>query len=456
MEPFAKLLRARILVVDDEESMRAAVQAALVRSGARVETADNAGEARRLLARGGFDAAVIDIKLGDGDGLKLLAELREAQPELVVIIITAHASVEKAVEALRHGASDFLTKPFSPDQIRAAVNRSIHHRRLSEDSRRLRAEVRERHIGAPFPSRHPAMRALDGLIEKAAPTDSTILLLGENGVGKEVYALRIHELSRRQAEPFVVVNCAAMPEGLIESEIFGHTKGAFTGAAAERRGAVQFAAGGTLFLDEIGDMPLSLQPKLLRVLETGEIRPLGSDQILHADVRVIAATNKKIEADVGAGRFREDLFYRLNVISIRLPPLRDRREDILPLAEEFIRKIAKEMKCPAKRMSEDAAAVLTAYPWPGNIRELKNAIERAMILCEGDTLSSLDLALPAPTRHPLEENPAVVRPMDDLEHLAIENALRTHGGHKAKTAKALGISTATLWRKMKEYRIEAI
>lgn len=453
MEPFSALRQARILVVDDEESMRTAVRTALGRRGAEVEITGSIEDARQILSTSAFDAAVIDIKLGDGDGLKLLAEMRESQSDPVVVIITAHASVEKAVEALRHDAADFLTKPFSPDQIRAAVDRAIRHRRMSEDSRRLRTEVRERHIGAPFRSRAPVMREVDRLIQKAAPADSTVLLLGENGVGKEVYALHIHESSRRRSEPFVVVNCAAMPEPLIESEVFGHTKGAFTGASADRRGAVQFAAGGTLFLDEIGDLPLLIQPKFLRMIEAGEIRPLGSDRTLRVDVRLIAATNKDIEAEVRAGRFREDLFFRLNVIPVRLPPLRERLEDILPLAEEFIRKFSREMKRPVKQLSEDASAMLSAYPWPGNIRELRNSIERAMILCEGAVISASDFALTAPSRRP--ETSGAVQSMDDLERSAIETALRLHGGHKAKTAKSLGISSATLWRKMKAYRIDA-
>ncbi|MBI4178431.1 sigma-54-dependent Fis family transcriptional regulator [bacterium] len=411
-----------------------------------MDEAETLGEARRLIALGGYDAMALDVKLGTENGMELLAEVRQKLPDLGVVIITAFATIDVAIEALRGGAADFLIKPFSPDQIRTAVGRTIRYRRLQDETRRLRREVVDRWIGRPVRSASAAITEIESVIEKAAPTKATVLLQGESGTGKEVYARYIHEKSPRAEGPFVKVNCAALPENLIESELFGHTRGAFTGATQERRGAFQAATGGTLFLDEIGDMPLGLQAKLLGAVESSEFRRLGADRPVAVDTRILAATNADLEALSRAGKFRPDLFFRLNVISIRLPPLRERPEDIQKLTGEFLDRFSRETTRPPKRLEPAAVDALRAYSWPGNIRELKNVIEQAVILADGDTIRAADLSLRQ--ADPLTR-PASIRSLEEIERQAIETALKAFGGNRSKASEALGISPATLWRKMR-------
>ena len=455
--------RSRILVVDDEPRMAEAVATALRRSGHACRVATRGDEALALFRQHGADLVVTDLRMPGLDGLKLLATLRNDAPDLPVILITAYGDVRTAVEAMREGAFDYVTKPFDNDELRALVTRALELRCLRNENRGLRRAV---DAGLGLVAESDAMKSVLDLVARAAPSDATVLLTGETGTGKERIARRLHLASRRSDEPFVAVNCRAFAPGVLESELFGHEKGAFTGAETRRVGCVQRAEGGTLFLDEIGDVEPEFQAKLLRVLQEGEVQPVGGDEALRVDVRFVAATHRDLRQEVAEGRFREDLYFRLAVIPIHLPPLRDRSEDILPLARHFLDRMGQAGSGRAgsvRALSEEAAAVLEQHPWPGNVRELENAMERAAVLARGDVVEAEDLWLDETTTR--SKTPAGSAPssetksatlQDTLDAAAAERiraALETHDGRRNEAAEELGVDRSTLFRMTKRLGI---
>ena len=438
---------ARILVVDDEEGVREFLAEALEDDGHVVTRAGDGREAAETIRAQAFDLLITDLKMPGLDGMELLRLVRAEQPEIEVIVLTAHGSVETAVEAMKQGAFDYLQKPIdSPAELRLLASRALERRALVALRDR---SARETPSLPPLGYGDPAMRPIVEAVEKVARTNATVLLLGESGTGKEVAARTVHARSGRSRGPFVAVSCAAVPEGLLESELFGHEKGAFTGAAATRRGRIELAEGGTLFLDEIGELKLELQSKLLRVLQERRFERVGGARTFQADVRWIAATNRDLEQMLADGRFREDLYHRLAVFPIRMPPLRERPSDILPLAETLLARIGRELGRPGLRLSAEAASRVAAARWPGNVRELANALERAAILADSPELRALDLGIAAPPGPDAEE----VGSLDRAERDAIVRALAETGGNRRKAAARLGIGLRTLYDKLKRYRI---
>jgi len=442
--------RFKLLVVEDDREMLDLLAEHLQGEGYLVTAAPSGGAALAELRRQTFDVVLTDLRMPDVDGMEVLRACREVQPETRVILVTAFGTVETAIRAIREGAFDYTTKPFRLEEISLLVAKALDDRRLRSEFQRLRQEVEGRYRFENLLGRSPAMQAVFALIRQAAPSDMGVLILGESGTGKELVAKALHYNSPRARRPFVPVNCAAMPAGLLESELFGHLKGAFTGAVGTRRGLLREAEGGTLFLDEIGDMAPELQAKLLRAIEDKGVRPVGSDETVAVDVRVMAATNRDLRARIQAGQFREDLYYRLAVLPIQLPPLRERREDIPLLAEHFLRQAAAAAGREIRGFAPDALAALLRHPWPGNVRELENVILRAVALTGGvDTIRPeallLDLGGPAPA-DPL----AALRGRPTLDALArdyVALVLRESGGDKAKAAEILGISKRTLYRR---------
>lgn len=433
----------RILVVDDEPGLRAFVATALRRDGHEVTVASTGDEALNLLARSSFALVVTDLRMPGRDGLAVLDQVRAEHPETEVIVLTAHGTVDVAVDAMKRGAFDFLQKPVSsPGELRAVVTRALERHDL-----RARVEGARRADGLALTWGAPAMAPVVDALHKVAPTHATVLLLGASGVGKEVAARAVHTWSDRAEGPFVAVNCATLSPTLLESELFGHERGAFTGATARRRGKVELADGGTFFLDEVGELDLGLQARLLRVLQERAFERVGGEQTVHVDVRWVAATNRDLERRVREGSFREDLWYRLSVFPIRLPPLRERREDIPALAATLLTRVGASLGRPGLRLAQDAVAALQAAPWPGNVRELANTLERAAILAEGDELGAADLRLPgAPS--------PVARPtsLAEAEEAAIRAALDAVGGNRRKAAEILGIGERTLYEKLRGWR----
>ena len=434
-----------VLVVDDEAGMRSFLARALAPRCGAVALAADVEQARTLMERQHFDLIVLDIALPGKSGIEWLHELREQGVGIDVILITAFADLESAIDALRAGAADFILKPFRVDQIFNAMKNCFQRATLARENFVLRRELSSReHDGEPLVGDSPAMVGLRALLERVAPTPSTVLLQGESGTGKEVVARALHRLSTRRAKAFVPVNCAAIPSELIESELFGHVKGAFTGAAGSRNGLFYYANGGTLFLDEISELPLPMQSRLLRVLEERKLRPVGSEREVPVDVRVVAATNRDLAAAVKAGAFREDLYYRLAVVDIAVPPLRARAADIPALVAHFTRLLSQRLGVPPQEVSADTLAALSAYPWPGNVRELRNFIERSLIL-GGFAVDSLQ---------PLTTPPSVVSDafsLDEIERRHILSVLEACAGNKAEAARRLGISRKTLDRKCAEF-----
>ena len=374
-----------ILVVDDELSMRKFFEVTLKREKYTVLTAENVKTGLEAIEKHNFDLLLSDIKLGDGQGLELLASCKQKDPDIPVIMMTAYASPETAVEAMKLGAIDYLTKPFNVDEVRMVVRNNIRTRNLINENRALKSELsKKKETRLVYKSQR--MHKLFDALKRVARMDTTILVTGESGTGKELIMSTIHELSSRAGEPFVSVNCGALPETLFESELFGYEKGAFTGAEKQRQGLFESARGGTLFLDEIGEMPLKMQIKLLRVLQERKIRRVGGTEEISVDFRLLAATNRDLRKEVSEGNFREDLFYRINVIPIELPPLRERREDILPLLTFFVEKFCKKCGEPGKDLTEAALSAMEAYDWPGNVRELENTVERIVALTPDDTI----------------------------------------------------------------------
>jgi two-component system, NtrC family, response regulator AtoC len=451
---------ARLLVVDDEEGLRSfLVEVLEAADGVSAVTAAASGdEAMALLDRQAFDVVVTDLKMPGKDGLAVLAKVRAVEPDTQVILLTAHGTVETAVQAMKAGAFDYLQKPLgSPAELRVVVARALERRQLlaaREGATRAAAEATP-----PLGHGDPAMARVADAIARVARTEATVLLLGETGTGKEVAARTIHAASPRAGGPFVAINCAALSESLLESELFGHEKGAFTGAHAQRRGRLELCEGGTFFLDEVGELRPDLQAKLLRVLQERRFERVGGTRTLHADVRWVAATNRDLTAMMAAGGFREDLYHRLAVFPIRLPPLRERRQDVLPLAEALLRRAAAELGRPPLALGAEAGALLARAELRGNIRELKNVLERAAILADGATVEAehiwLDPAPGAPAAAGTTGTPAPGEPADGtleaLERAAIQRALADSAGNRRQAAQRLGIGLRTLYEKLKRY-----
>ncbi len=431
----------RVLIVDDEKNLRESIASYLALEKIEVREAENGLSAQRILEEEAFDCIVLDLKMPGMSGLEFLSWLRDEGPSVPAVMISAFGNIEDAVKAMKLGASDYLVKPFDPDELVMRVNRAVTESRMKRQASIIPSPQSEE-------TESRLMKDIHKLADRAAPSDSTILITGESGTGKEVLARRIHEKSRRAAGPFIPINLGGIPENLVESELFGYEKGAFTGAERRKEGMFEFASGGTLFLDEVGDMPLHLQVKLLRVIQDRKIQRLGGTQVIPIDVRLVAATNKDLAAMVSEKSFREDLYYRLNVIHVKLPPLRDRREDIPLLVGSLMRKLSARAGKKISGISEEALSLLQVYSFPGNIRELENLVERAIILCEGDILAARDFSLPEGRR---PEREARQGTLAELEREAIRASLLRNEGRKIETANELGISRRTLLNKIKEY-----
>ena len=446
---------AAILLVDDEPSARATMALLLKKRGHRVSEAAEVGAAIKALAGTAFEVIVTDLRMPDGDGLDVLRAAKAHCPEADVILLTAYAGWESAKEAIQLGAFDYFEKGREPDELLHRIDRAVEDKALRRENENLRAQVRER-FGLPgmIASSAQMAQVLD-LVGRVAPTDATVLIRGESGTGKEVIAKALHHASPRAGGRFVAINCGALPETLLESEIFGHVKGAFTGAGTNKKGLFEEAHGGTLFLDEIGEMTPSLQVKLLRALQSGEVRPVGSTQTITVDARVVAATNRDLEPMIRQGIFREDLFYRLNVIPLVLPPLRERREDIPLLAELFLGRFA-QRQGRVLRLSAAAMERLFRYAWPGNVRELENAMERTAILARAETIEPGDLPPHVGAGLALGPAPALAaeQTLGEAERAHIIQILERYGWNHSRAAEALGIGRTTLWRKLKEYGVE--
>ena len=456
--------RARVLLVEDTASLAAVYAEYLRAAGHAAEHARTAEEALKLARAAPPDAVLLDLRLPDGDGMSVLRELRRESPDVAVVVMTAHGSVATAVEAMRSGAADFLVKPFAAERLAVTLANVL-------ERAALRREVRDLTAGRPrtafqgFVGAAPAMQAVYRVLETAAQSKATVFITGESGTGKELAAEAVHRLSPRHAGPFIAINCAAIPRDLIESEIFGHLRGAFTGAVADRIGAAQAADGGTLFLDELCEMDLSLQGKLLRFIQSGTFQPVGSTTARRTDVRFVCATNRDPLEEVKAGRFREDLYYRLHVVPVRLPPLRERGEDVIAIAEAMLARSATEEGKRFRGFAEGAKATLLGHRWPGNVRELENVVRTAVVLHDAEQVeaallprrapppaepSPVPVLLPVPaTRHEAQRgDPSrLIRPLAEIEREAIERAVLLCDGNIPKAAAYLGISPSTLYRK---------
>ena len=442
-------MKPRVVIVDDEERMAGVVAATLARVGYECEQCASGDAALAALEQHPADVVVTDWKMPGMDGLTLLRRLRARWPAMPVVLLTAYGSVPSAVAAMREGAFDYVTKPFDNDELRALVARALDMTRLERENRYLRQEVASRYAPETVVAESEASRKLLELVRRVAPSRASVLIQGESGTGKELVARLLHYWSDRVGHPFVAVNCKAFAEGVLESELFGHEKGAFTGAIAARPGCFERAAGGTLFLDEIGEISADFQAKLLRVLQDGELLPVGGTRPRRVDVRVVTATNRSLRDEITAGRFRDDLFYRLNVIPMQLAPLRERREDILPLARHFLARHAAES---GRRLvlTPEADEALAGHGWPGNVRELENAIERAVVLAHGERILPEDLLLEQGA--PAGEAPPEGTLQDSLDRAAaarIRSALEAAKGNRAEAARALGVDRTTLYRLMK-------
>ena len=456
-----KGLASSILVVDDDDAHRSMLRTMLRSWGFSVEEATDGDEAVDLVRERAFDAVLSDVRMARMDGIHALKAMLEYNPALPVVLMTAYSSVETAVDALRIGAYDYLVKPLDFDLLRETLEQCIERSQHSVENRELRRQLTEAGASQEIIGRSDALKRMLGFIETVAPTEATVLITGESGTGKELVARALHSSSARADKPLVTVNCAALTETLLESELFGHEKGAFTGADRRREGRFVQANGGTLFLDEIGEMPLQLQAKLLRALQQGEIQRVGSDVPITVDVRVIAATNRNLLREAQEKRFREDLFFRLNVISIEVPALRQRGDDIPLLAAYFLQRFAERNRKSIKGFSPQALDSMRRYRWPGNVRELENAVERAVILCCGDLVTPAELPdtvahAPEPAEAPEQQDAISLAGMalEDVERLAIEDTMRQTGDNKSEAARRLGITRATLHNKLRKYGLE--
>jgi DNA-binding NtrC family response regulator len=441
-----------ILVVDDEEPFRRLLKNELARKGYAVSVAADGGDALRLMRENPFDAILLDVVMPGVDGLSLMKKLKEDPSAPPIIVLTGKATVETAVEAMKNGAYDYLTKPYKLDELVIVVDRACEYGRLSVKNKLLEQELVRKESPFEFVGTSRQLTDILALIRKVAPTDSPVFIQGESGTGKELVANTVWHYSKRKDTPFIALNCASLSESLIESEIFGHEKGAFTSAYQLKHGLVEVADTGTLFLDEIGEMPIGLQAKLLRFLDSGEYRRVGGNKALTVDVRLIAATNKDLTAMIKKGTFREDLYYRLNVINITIPPLRERKEDIAALARHFLKQYAKKMGKSITGLKPDALDLLAGYHWPGNVRELENVVERAVILCETDLLGGEDLSVPSTAViNELGTNPS----LEEMEKNYILRVLKESNNNQSRASQLLGIDRKTLYLKLKKYGISA-
>jgi DNA-binding NtrC family response regulator len=453
-------VNARILIVEDERAIRLALSGLLRREGYDVSLASSGEEALSLFDEAGFDLVLTDLALGQGiDGLALLRRVKERRPETIVVMITAHGSEKIAVEAMKAGAEDYVPKPFDNDEIRLVIARALERTRLLREHRMLLDRVQRDFAFENLIGSGAAMRRVFETIQKVAETDLTVLIRGESGTGKELVAHALHNRSSRRTRPFVAVNCAAISRELVESELFGHEKGAFTGADQRRAGRFEAADGGTIFLDEIGDMAPETQAKVLRVLQERAFERVGGSKPIGVDVRVVAATHRDLEADVRSGRFREDLYYRLKVVQIDIPPLRERSEDLPRLVDRFLAQLAERLGRPQPAIDPAALARLARHPWPGNVRELRNVVEQAAVLASGPAIQEADLNLPgrgadgaAPAADaeglPFGEAKRVA--VEDFEKSYLLRALRENGGNISRTAEAIGMVRQSLQQKIRE------
>ncbi len=444
--------RTKILLIDDEAPSREALTLLLKSADYDVKSAGSGNEAFELLAEDGFDIIITDLFLPDLDGIDILKQVKSASPAMEVILITGHASAETAVRAMKEGAFDYITKPLNIDELRIILGKAVEKRLLLNENVYLRKQLRDKFEFANIIGASPAMQKVFNRMKRIIKTDSTVLIMGESGTGKEIVAKAIHFNGHRKDKPFVAVHCGAIPENLLESELFGHTKGAFTGAIRDKIGKFESANKGTIFLDEIGTMPMHLQTKLLRVLQEQEVERVGSTRPIKLDVRVISATNQNLEEEVKAGNFRDDLFYRLNVIPLNLPPLRERVEDTLPLIRYFLRKNCKEMKRPSMTLTKEAFEALEFYHWPGNVRELENIVERTVALTDGDqiTLDDLPSAIRAgASTRVIERGVDLPKTISDIERKMIIEALALSNGVKSRAAQMLNLNRTTLVEKMR-------
>lgn len=451
-----------ILVVDDDDAHRGMLRTMLRSWGYTVDEAADGDEAVALVREKAFDVVLTDVRMARMDGIHALKGILEYNPALPVVLMTAYSSVETAVEALRLGAYDYLVKPLDFEALKHTLEQAIEHSRLSVENRELRRQLTDAAARPDILGRSQAIKDMLQIISTVAPTEATVLITGESGTGKELVARALHEGSARADKPLVTVNCAVLAENLLESELFGHEKGSFTGADRRREGRFMQADGGTLFLDEIGEMPLPLQAKLLRALQQGEVQRVGSDAPINVDVRVLAATNRDLRREAAEKRFREDLYFRLNVISIEVPSLCRRSEDIPLLAAHFLQRFAERNRKTIKGFAPQALDSMLHYSWPGNVRELENAVERAVILCNGDLITGRELpanvvdASPAETADAVPEGDISLAglSLDTVERRAIEETLRQTGDNKSEAARRLGITRATLHNKLRKYGLE--
>jgi len=444
----------QVLIVDDDPGMRQMLTLLLRSKGYFPAAVESSSQAIKEFEARPYDVVLCDVQLGEHDGLWVLAELLQRSPDLTVVMMSAYGSEESAVEAMKRGAYDYISKPFRPDEVALVLRKAEERERLRRDNLRLRRELGEGGGLETLVGQSPAMDEVKRHLRKAAAVSTTVLLTGESGTGKELVARALHDLSPRAAMPFVAVNCGAIPDDLIESELFGHVKGAFTNASQNKKGLVAEADRGTLFLDEIGELPFQVQVSLLRTLQEDEIRRVGDTRATQVDVRVVAATARDLEAAVEAGGFRRDLFYRLNVLPIRLPPLRERPGDIPPLVEHFVEKFNRSLRRtpPVKEVTKEALAALALRKWPGNVRELENLIERAMVMTEGATLELADFGnLSAADAKAAANGLSIKRGTRDLEMALIQRALEETGGNRTRAAQLLEISHRALLYKLKEY-----
>jgi DNA-binding NtrC family response regulator len=441
---------AHILLVDDQSSARLTLTALLKQNGHTLAQAATGADAVAKIEKNDFDVIITDLKLGQCSGLDILAASRKHNPRTEVIMLTGYGSVETAVAAMKAGAIDYLTKPIDTEELLLAIGRAVERQRLKSEVRRLRSEVERDFDPGSIVATSEVMSNVLEMVQKVAPTDAVVLIAGESGTGKELIARAIHQNSERREEVFIPINCGALPESLLESELFGHVKGAFTGASQNKKGLFEEADGGTLFLDEIGEMTPPTQVKLLRVLQDGEVRRVGSNVGVSTDVRIVAATNQDLHKNIKDGSFREDLYYRLQVILIQMPPLRERRDEILPIARHYLNGFRQKFKKPVQEFSPAAISALENHHWPGNVRELINSVERAVILCRKDQVEPEDLAL---HMNGASKNGVSERSLQDVEREFLKTALDQHEGDSKAAAKAVGMSLTTFNKKITNYEL---
>ncbi|HEY6441987.1 MAG TPA: sigma-54 dependent transcriptional regulator [Candidatus Acidoferrales bacterium] len=453
-----------VLLVEDKTELRAMLRKALERWGYAIDEAPDGNSAIDKVRTRRYQMVLSDLKLPGHSGIDVLREARRAEPTLPVILVTAYGSVDEAVTAMKEGAFDFIQKPVDLDHLHLLLDRAAQQQELLRENLLLREEYSVRYGFPRIVAEHPAMKEASQMTQRVAATDSTVLLLGESGTGKELFARAIHHLSPRVEQPFVALNCAAIPEGLVENELFGHERGAYTGAGARKMGKLELAHRGTLFLDEIGELPLAIQSKLLRVLEERRFERVGGTQAIEAHVRIVTATNKDLQRAVAEKSFREDLYFRISAVPITIPPLRERGDDVVLLAEHFLERFRREFRKPSLELTPDARARLRSYAWPGNVRELQNAIERAAILANGSEIDTIALQLPSPKPAPEELPDGMLEdqflwdgPLDEVaqravahvERFKIQNALRESKWNKTRAAEKLGVSYKTLLTKIR-------